>query len=62
MEQNEITMAVDVKLDLKERRSEFQQFRVSQVVFFLPRFYFHIIWLLLLLSSSREQLLKCSSS
>lgn len=29
MEQNEITMTVDVKLDLKERRHEFHQFRVS---------------------------------
>lgn len=32
MESNEITMAVDVKLDLKDRRSEFHQFRVSPIL------------------------------
>lgn len=32
MEHNEITLTVDVKMDLKERRSEFHQFRVRTLI------------------------------
>lgn len=38
MQHNEITVSVDVKMDLKERRSEFAVYRVANsIVFYLDQ-------------------------